>query len=120
MRDPTRGGFAAVLSELVDGRDFGALIRETDLPVRDDVRAVCELLGFDPMHIANEGKVVLIAAADDAAHILETLKKETLGQNAALIGRITKEDAGVVRVETEVGGVRRLQRPAGGLLPRIF
>ena len=119
MRDPTRGGLAAVLSELVDGRDFGALIRETVLPVRDDVRAVCELLGFDPMHIANEGKVVLIAAMDDVAHILETLKKETLGQNAALIGRITKEGAGVVRVETEVGGVRRLQRPAGELLPRI-
>jgi hydrogenase expression/formation protein HypE len=119
MRDPTRGGLAAALAELTEGRDFGALIREADLPVRDDVQAVCELLGFDPMHIANEGKVVLIVARTDADCVLQVLRKNQLGCNAAIIGQITSDGAGNVRVETEVGGVRRLQRPSGELLPRI-
>lgn len=119
MRDPTRGGLAAALSELVEGQNFGALICETNLPVRNDVRAVCELLGFDPMHLANEGKVVIIVAADDAEQTLNILRANELGRDAALIGHITSDSAGVVRVKTEVGGVRRLQRPAGELLPRI-
>jgi len=119
MRDPTRGGLAAVLTELVEGRPFGALIRETFVPVREDVAAVCELLGFDPMHLANEGKVVIVADARDADSILTLLREHPLGTRAAVIGRIIAAGAGTVRVETAVGGLRRLQRPAGELLPRI-
>jgi hydrogenase expression/formation protein HypE len=119
MRDPTRGGLGAVLSELVENSSFGALVTETAVPVRPDVSAVCELLGFDPMHLANEGKVVLAVKGDDAEHVLGHLRAHVLGREAAIIGRITGGHAGLVRVVTEVGGVRRLHRPAGELLPRI-
>jgi len=119
MRDATRGGLAAVLTELVEGKSFGAMVREADVPVRNDVRAICELLGFDPMHLANEGRVVMVVAESQTEPILHLLRAHDLGREAALIGRITNDGAGLVRVETEVGGVRRLQRPAGELLPRI-
>jgi hydrogenase expression/formation protein HypE len=119
MRDPTRGGQAAALAELVEGRGFGAMIHEADLPVREEVRAVCELLGFDPMYLANEGKVVAVVEARDAEAVLQIMRGHELGREAALIGRITADGAGAVRVQTEAGGVRRLQRPAGELLPRI-
>jgi len=119
MRDPTRGGVAAVLSELVEIGSFGVLVRELDIPVRDDVMTVCELLGFDPLHLANEGKVVMVVEGDQADEVLMILRRHPLGRDAALIGHITSSGAGYVRVETRVGGVRRLQRPAGELLPRI-
>jgi hydrogenase expression/formation protein HypE len=119
MRDPTRGGTAAVLTELVDGQPIGALIRVSTFPVRDDVSAVCELLGFDPLHLANEGKVLMVVDESDSEHVLSLLQSHPLGTNAAIIGRITETPAGVVRLETAVGGIRRLQRPAGELLPRI-
>lgn len=119
MRDPTRGGLAALLTELVEGQPFGALINESAVPVREDVNAVCELLGFDPMHLANEGKVVMVVEKRAADGVLRSLKTHPLGHNAALIGHVVEERAGVVRLQTEVGGVRRLQRPAGELLPRI-
>ena len=119
MRDPTRGGVAAVLSEMVESKPFGALICEADIPVRDDVNAVCELLGFDPLHLANEGKVMMVVKADEADHMLQLLRDHPLGRVAAIIGYITAEGAGYVRVQTAAGGVRRLQRPSGELLPRI-
>jgi hydrogenase expression/formation protein HypE len=119
MRDPTRGGLAAVLTELVEGQCFGVLANEGSVPVREDVKAVCELLGFDPMHLANEGKVVMVVESSAAEEVLDVLKTHPQGQEAAIIGHITEGHAGVVRVQTVVGGVRRLQRPAGELLPRI-
>ncbi len=119
MRDPTRGGLAAVLTELVEHQHYGVLLREREVPVREDVRGVCELLGFDPLHLANEGKVALVVRAAEAEQALALLRAHPLGRNAALIGRVTAQAPGGVRVETEVGGVRRLQRPAGELLPRI-
>ena len=119
MRDATRGGLAAVLTELVENKPFGAMVREADVPVRDDVRAICELLGFDPMHLANEGCVAMIVSESQSEMVLRLLRDHELGRAAAIIGRITGVKAGIVRVETEVGGIRRLQRPAGELLPRI-
>ncbi len=119
MRDPTRGGVAAVLSEMVESKPYGAIIYEADIPVRDDVSAVCELLGFDPLHLANEGKVVMVVEADEVNHVLQLLRNHPLGRAAAIIGYITGEGAGHVHVQTAVGGVRRLQRPSGELLPRI-
>lgn len=119
MRDPTRGGMAAVLDELSQEQDCGVLIRETAVPVRSETKAVCELLGFDPMHLANEGKVVMVVAQSQANEILNTMQACQDGVHAAQIGEITRDNAGLVRVVTEFGGIRRLQRPSGELLPRI-
>ena len=119
MRDATRGGLAAVLVELVDKQSFGVLIDEIKIPVRDDVQAVCELLGFDPMHLANEGKIVIVVKKGSEADALAVLKENPFGENAEIVGHITTQSAGQVRVRTEVGGIRRLHRPAGELLPRI-
>lgn len=119
MRDPTRGGVAAVFSELVQGQPFGVLIQESKIPVRDEVRAVCELLGFDPLHLANEGKAVLVVEIGEAERVLHLLQNHLLGRQAAIIGQITGEAAGKLRAETLTGGIRLLHRPVGELLPRI-
>jgi hydrogenase expression/formation protein HypE len=119
MRDATRGGLAAVLIELVESRPFGVLLDETRIPVRDDVQAVCELLGFDPMHLANEGKVVIVVGKGSESDAVRILKQHPLGLNAEVIGHITDSSAGQVRIKTQIGGIRRLHRPAGELLPRI-
>lgn len=119
MRDPTRGGVAAVLDELAQDHGCGVFVRESDVPVSNATRAVCDLLGFDPMHLANEGKAILVVAQAEAEAVLETLRHTTDGARAARIGEITAEYPGVVRVQTALGGVRRLQRPSGELLPRI-
>ena len=119
MRDATRGGLAAVLVELVEKQSFGVLVEEKNIPVREDVQAVCELLGFDPMHLANEGKIVIVVEKSSETDALSILKKHSLGHEAEIIGHITTQGTGQVRVKTEVGGIRRLHRPAGELLPRI-
>lgn len=119
MRDPTRGGVAAVLSELVESKNFSALVREVDVPVNNDVGMVCELLGFDPLHLANEGKVLMVVEEKKSLEVLETLRLHPLGEKANIIGIITPEKSGQVIIETSVGGKRRLHRPAGELLPRI-
>lgn len=119
MRDATRGGVAAVLTELCEGRNFGVLIEEDRVPVRREVNAVCELLGFDPLHLANEGKVILAVKRESAPEILDALRRNDYGTHAAVIGEISSEGAGHVRMKTVSGGIRRLQQPAGELLPRI-
>ena len=119
MRDATRGGVAAVLSELVEQCNVGLLVEEQRIPVRPDVVAVCELLGFDPLHLANEGKVVAVVKADEADRVLTAMREHPFGRNAQSIGTVTSEGAGNVRVRTLSGGIRRLHRPAGELLPRI-
>jgi hydrogenase expression/formation protein HypE len=119
MRDATRGGVAAVLTELCEQKPYGAIVREASIPVRPDVNAVCELLGFDPLHLANEGKVVIVIERKDADRVVHCLQRHAMGKNAVQIGEITAEAAGHVRIQTASGGVRRLQRPAGELLPRI-
>ncbi len=119
MRDATRGGVAAVMSEFVENMSYGVLIEEPSIPVRRDVTAVCELLGFDPLHLANEGKIVLVCQATAAGHIVRLLNQHPLGINAVQIGVVTAEGAGHVRLRTISGGIRRLHRPIGELLPRI-
>ena len=119
MRDPTRGGLAAALTEVTENRPFGLLLHEPAVPVRGDVRAVCELLGFDPLHLANEGKLALVVQSEAHEEIMELLQGHPLGTLSAVIGEISAESAGNVRVITVSGGIRRLRRPAGELLPRI-
>ena len=119
MRDPTRGGVATVLNELTAKTGFGIEIDESSLPVANGVRAMCELLGFDPLHIANEGKVLIVADPADADHILSAMKQNILGKNAAIIGRVVSDHPGKVVLKTETGGRRIIDSLTGDPLPRI-
>ena len=119
MRDPTRGGVATVLNELAEKTKLGIEISETVLPVNRGVKAMCELLGFDPLHIANEGKVIIVAGEKESPEILETLKNNVLGKQSAIIGRIVNNHPGKVVLKNETGGRRIIDSITGDLLPRI-
>jgi hydrogenase expression/formation protein HypE len=119
MRDATRGGLATVLCELVENMNFGIEINEATLPVNENVRGMCELLGFDPLYVANEGKVVMVVGTDEADEVLESLKKNELGKNAAIIGEIVGEHKGKAWLTTGIGGRRIIDMLAGEQLPRI-
>jgi hydrogenase expression/formation protein HypE len=119
MRDPTRGGLAAALNELAENRPFGIILEEEALPLKPQVRGLCELLGFDPLHLANEGKAVIIVRHQDAEAALKILQSHSLGRDAAIIGRLEDRPVGRVVLNTAIGGKRILDMPAGELLPRI-
>ncbi len=119
MRDATRGGLGTVLSELVQKKNFGIRIDEEKLVVEDSVRGMCELLGFDPLYVANEGKVIMVVPAEDAPQVIEALKSQPYGEKAAVIGEITNEHSGKAWLETSVGGKRRIEMLSGQQLPRI-
>jgi len=119
MRDPTRGGIAQTLNELAQGKKFGVRIFEKELPIPKKVTTVCDLLGFDPLHVANEGKVVMVVARRDADKALKILQSQPLGKGARLIGAITAENQGRVTMATKAGSERIVMPPAGEILPRI-
>jgi len=119
MRDPTRGGLAATLNEWAWSAGVGIEVDEQALPIRETVRSVCELLGFDPLYVANEGKVVIAVAPTAAERALATLRAHPLGRDAAIIGRVAEMHAGRVVLETLFGAHRLLSMPVGELLPRI-
>ncbi|MEI6577140.1 MAG: hydrogenase expression/formation protein HypE [Bacteroidota bacterium] len=119
MRDPTRGGVATVLNELASKTKLGIEIEEVSLPLDKGVQAMSEILGFDPLHIANEGKVLIIAAAEDVPAILNVMKKNELGLNSAVIGHIVSEHPGKVVLKNETGGRRIIDSLSGDQLPRI-
>lgn len=119
MRDATRGGLATVLSELAQKRKFGITIEESQILVRSDVRAFCELLGFDPLYVANEGKIVIIAEAGATDKIIKTMREHALGKDARVIGEIVDTYPGRAWVNTAIGGKRILDMLAGEQLPRI-
>ncbi len=106
MRDPTRGGVATSLNELAHDCGLGILLSEDLIPVRDEVRGACELLGLDPLHIANEGQFIAVVAAEQAAAALDALRDTPGGAEAALIGEISEQPAGAVLVTTLYGGSR--------------
>ncbi|MCX7590228.1 MAG: hydrogenase expression/formation protein HypE [Kiritimatiellae bacterium] len=118
MRDPTRGGLAAVLNEAVEGREVGIEIEEQKIPVSPGTKAVCELLGLDPLHSASEGRVVAFCDATVADEVVQLWRKLPEGKKSAVIGRVT-DDKGRVVIRTTSGGRRLLDRPRGELLPRI-
>ena len=118
MRDPTRGGLAGVLCEFSEVSGLGVEVYEEKVPVREEVKFVCEMLGFDPLYLANEGKVVVIASEKDADKILEVLREFPEGKDAEVIGRITSDFKGVQLV-TKIGGRRRLEPLEEDPLPRI-
>lgn len=119
MRDPTRGGVATVMNELASKTNFGIELSESDLPVSNGVKAMCEILGFDPLHIANEGKVLIVAAEKDGLKILDLLKNDILGKKSAIIGRVVNEHPGRVVLRNETGGRRIVDSLTGDQLPRI-
>jgi hydrogenase expression/formation protein HypE len=119
MRDPTRGGVASVLNEIVKNKSYSAKLYEDKLPVRDEVKGVCELLGIDPLYVANEGKVLIIAKKDSAEEIVRIMKSEEEGKCAAIIGEITDEFPGKAYLETPIGGKRIIPLLIEEQLPRI-
>ncbi len=119
LRDPTRGGLAAALNELAGASGVGIEIEETALPVRPAVAAACEMLGFDPLTVANEGKLIAFVPPEEAEEALAALRDHPLGREAARIGVVTEEHAGMVLARTPIGGRRVVDMPLGELLPRI-
>ncbi|MDH4100791.1 MAG: hydrogenase expression/formation protein HypE [Nitrospirota bacterium] len=119
MRDPTRGGLATTLNELAASGGSGMLIREDDIPIRDAVRGACEIMGFDPLYLANEGKLIAIVSPDSAQPVLAAMKSHPLGRDAAVIGKVMEAPKGKVLLETSLGVTRILDMLAGEQFPRI-
>lgn len=119
LRDPTRGGLASTLHEIASASQVGVVIEEARIPIKPEVRGVCELLGLDPVHVANEGKVVAVVPSDCVEPLLASMRNHPLGRDAAMIGHITAEHPGLVVARTVLGVERIIPLLAGDLLPRI-
>ncbi|MFZ5639345.1 MAG: hydrogenase expression/formation protein HypE [Bacillota bacterium] len=119
LRDPTRGGVATTLNEIAGQSNVGIVLQEKNLPVRDEVMAVCELLGFDPLYVANEGKLLAIVPADQADAMVEAMHRHKYGTEARIIGEVTSEQPGKVVLRTTIGGSRIIDMLVGEQLPRI-
>jgi hydrogenase expression/formation protein HypE len=119
MRDPTRGGLATTLNEIASKSKVGIVIDEKKVPTRESVKGICELLGLDPLYLANEGKLVAICPPDEAELLLEVMKEHPLGREAEIIGRVTEENPKKVILHTLIGGHRILDMLTGGQYPRI-
>jgi hydrogenase expression/formation protein HypE len=119
MRDPTRGGLAATLNEIAQQSAVGFRIDEAAIPVKPEVAAACELLGLDPLHVANEGKLVAVVTPDGASSLLAAMHADPLGAEAAVIGHVVEDDQRFVQMTTDFGGGRIVDWLSGEQLPRI-
>ncbi len=119
LRDPTRGGVGTSLNEIAQKSNVGIRIYEDKLPVKDEVKGACEILGLDPMYIANEGKLIAVVAAKDAEKVLNGLREDKLGVDAEIIGEVVEDNQGKVFMETAIGGTRIVDMLHGEQLPRI-
>jgi len=119
MRDPTRGGLAATLNEIAQQSHVGIFLNEESIPIPPEVNAACELLGIDPLNIANEGKLVAICAPNDAEKLLSIMRQHPLGQQAMIIGKVVTDENYFVRMQTLFGGQRMVDWLFGEQLPRI-
>ena len=119
LRDPTRGGLGTTLNEIASQSGAGIKIEETSLPVRGAVRGICELLGFDPLYIANEGKLIAFVPQKDVQKVLGIIQQDEFGKDAVIIGEVTREDPGKVFLRTAIGGLRIVDMLTGEQLPRI-
>ena len=119
LRDPTRGGLAASLCEIAETAQVGIEFDERSLPVPEAVRAACGFLGLDPIHVANEGKLVAFVAPDHEEAVLAAMTATEVGSGATVIGRVVEEHRGVVVARTGLGSTRIVDRPLGEQLPRI-
>jgi hydrogenase expression/formation protein HypE len=119
MRDPTRGGLSSTLNELAAASGVGVELDEAAIPLRREVRGACEMLGLDPLYVANEGKLVAVVPPDDAGRVLAAMRSHPLGRNAALIGRVVADHPRLVTLRSVVGGERVVSMLSGEQLPRI-
>jgi hydrogenase expression/formation protein HypE len=119
LRDPTRGGLSSTLNEIAARSRAGMMLEERAIPVREEVRGACEMLGLDPLYVANEGKLIAIVAPDAANPLLQAMRRHPLGQNAQVIGTVLAEDPGLVVMRTTLGTTRIVDMLSGDQLPRI-
>ena len=119
LRDPTRGGLATTLNEFAEQSNVGIVIEEERIPVREEVLGACEMLGFDPLYVANEGKLVAVVAPEDADKVLEAMRGNHYGENASIIGEVREEHPGRVVMKTCLGASRIVDMLVGDILPRI-
>jgi len=119
MRDPTRGGLATTLNELLLNTDKSMMIYENLLPIKEEVRNFCDILGLDPLYVANEGKLICIVSDEDSDKVLEVMQKHSLSKDAVIIGEITADHSNKVYLKTSLGATKRLSMATGELLPRI-
>ena len=119
LRDATRGGLATVLNEFAESSNVGIRLRETALPIREEVKGACEILGLDPLYLANEGKLVAVVPGDHADAVVEAMRRHPAGTHAAVIGEVTAAPAGSVILHTAFGGQRIVDMLVGEQLPRI-
>ena len=119
LRDPTRGGIAAVLNEIAEASNVGIIIDEDKLPIREEVRGVCDILGFDVLELANEGKFIAFVPNDEVESVLNVMHNHHYGVNAAVIGEVTAESRGKVGLRTSIGSIRVVDMPLGAIVPRI-
>lgn len=119
LRDPTRGGLSSTLNEIAEAAQWGIYLEEAAIPIQDEVRAACEILGFDPLYVANEGKCIAIVAAGVADAVLAAMQAHPLGRQAAVIGRVVDDHRGRVFLRSRIGGMRVVDMLSGEQLPRI-
>ena len=119
LRDPTRGGLATTLNEIASQSDAGILLKEETIPVHSEVNAACEMLGFDPLYVANEGKLVTIVPKEEAERILSVMRSTKYGEGSVIIGEVVSEPKGRVLLKTVLGSTRVVDMLAGEMLPRI-
>jgi hydrogenase expression/formation protein HypE len=119
MRDITRGGLATILNEICNNQEFGISVDETKIPIRQEVAGFCEIFGFDPLYLANEGKIVMVASNKLSEMILRMMQALPFGENSQVIGEMTTKNPGKVKLKTSVGSHRILDMLSGDMLPRI-
>ncbi len=119
LRDPTRGGVTSVMTEIAQSAGVGVLLQEAAVPISEEVKGACEILGLDPLYVANEGKLIAVVPPDEADAALAAMHNHPLGKNAAVIGRVVSDHAGFVTMKTRVGGTRVVDMLSGEQLPRI-
>jgi len=119
LRDPTRGGVASALNEIASKAKVGIILDEASIPIWEEVKGACEILGLDPLYVANEGKCLAIVAREKAEEVLEAMKSHPLGKEAAIIGEVVEEHPGQVILRSKIGGRRIVEMLSGEQLPRI-
>ncbi|HZZ20861.1 MAG TPA: AIR synthase-related protein, partial [Opitutaceae bacterium] len=119
LRDPTRGGVTSTLSEIAEEAKCGVVLDESSIPINEDVKAACEMLGLDPLYVANEGKLIAVVPPAAAGRVLAAMRDHPLGSQAAVIGEVTADHPGMVVMRTRVGGTRVVDMLSGEQLPRI-
>ncbi len=119
LRDPTRGGITSALSEIALSARVGILLDEAKIPISEEVKGACEILGLDPLYVANEGKLLAIVAPEEVAQVLSAMQAHPLGEKAAVIGTVTDDHRGFIFMKTRIGGTRVVDMLSGEQLPRI-